>query len=184
MKATYISTDTHSAHAAGEGREVRWYALDDEEFGLVDNGTIVDAAGNPLTPGDRREIAARLAINEARRETYTVFSPNDSSVSARNLTLEQAACEIMHYDGHDFDIRPAADGKGFDLWTTPYSRNSTLGGKPMTQSRIFSLKADRAEAEADIYQQVIHNADWWKRECMTDEAFDAMQAETRADNDA
>ena len=84
----------------------------------------------------------------------------------------------MEYDGHRYDIRPAADGNGYELWTSQFSRNSTSGGRPLVKSVIFSLADDEAIAEAEIFKQVIDNSDWWMGcEVMTDAAYDAMMAE-------
>jgi transglutaminase-like putative cysteine protease len=113
--------------------------------------------------------------------TYTI-TRSSGEVLDRGLTAEQAAIEIMSYDGHEFEIRPEPD-RGFRLWTSEYSRNSTLGGRPLTESVIFSLAANEADARAEIYAEVIAHADWFKgQDAYTDEAYDAMLAEIEADD--
>lgn len=47
--------------------------------------------------------------------------------------------------------------------------------------RYFSIKADRAEAESEIFARVINSGFWTSPEVMTDEAYDALQAELARD---
>mgnify|MGYP006919628563 CR=1 FL=1 len=113
--------------------------------------------------------------------TYTVLDAA-GSIEDSDLTIDAAARCVMSYDGHDFAIEPAADGRGFDLFVTEFSRNSTLGGRPMVKSRIFSLADTREAAEADIFKQVIDHADWWKgMEVLTDADYAEREAEFMAD---
>jgi hypothetical protein len=105
---------------------------------------------------------------------YTVFN-NHGSVQERGCTVAEAAQTVMDYDGHSFEIRPASDGKGFELWTSQFSQNSPAGGRPLVKSVIFSLIEDRASAEAEIYGEVIKRADMWKGcDVMLDADYDAM----------
>ena len=112
-----------------------------------------------------------------RVNRYTVLN-NQGEVQERGCTVAEAAQTVMGYDGHSFEIRPASDGKGFDLWTSQFSRNSPAGGRPLVKSVIFSLIEDRTSAEAKIYGEVIKHADMWMGlDVMLDADFDAMIAE-------
>jgi hypothetical protein len=119
-----------------------------------------------------------------RAKLYTVLNRH-GHVEERGCTVAQAAQVVMAYDGHSFEIRAAEAGHGFYLWTSQFSRNSAAGGRPLTKSVIFSLAADRASAEAEIYKQVIVNADWWMGcDVRSDQDYDAMLAEFARENEA
>ena len=45
--------------------------------------------------------------------TYTVFRSNDSTKATSRLTLEEAAHELLTYDGHDYEIREG----GISQWS-------------------------------------------------------------------
>lgn len=94
-----------------------------------------------------------------RSTTYTVLD-RDGDVQGDGETLAGAALIVLGYDGNEHEIRPARDGKGFDLWVSSVSRNSSAYNG-LTKSRIFSLAEGEQLALADIYRQVIRNADWW-----------------------
>lgn len=107
--------------------------------------------------------------------TYTVLD-NQGNVIARHLSAQDAMVEILTDDGHGYEIRKAEDGNGFELWVTQFSRNSTLGGKPMVKSAIWSFEADESKATDEIAAKVIA-ADWrHKPEAITDEQYDEMKA--------
>lgn len=111
-----------------------------------------------------------------RATTYTVLNRH-GSIQGQGETLASAAQIVLEYDGHTYEIRPATDGKGFDLWVSNASRNSTAF-RGLTKSRIFSVQADIALAEADIYRQVIRNASWWEScEVLTDADYAEQLAE-------
>jgi len=111
---------------------------------------------------------------------YTILNAS-GSVQARGCTAAEAAQEVMGYDGHEFEIRADEDGNGFELWTSQFSRNSTAY-RGLVKSVIYSVKDDRAKAEAEIYTKVIHHADWWKGcDVMTDADYDATMAEAARD---
>ncbi len=121
-------------------------------------------------------------INHPNRSTLYTILNSSGDVEERNCTVAQAAQVVMAYDGHEFEIRAAADGKGFELFTSQFSRNSTGDGRPLVKSVIFSLADDRASAEAEIYKQVILHADWWKGcDVQSDADYDAMLAELARD---
>lgn len=107
--------------------------------------------------------------------TYTVLDSTSGDVIANGLTAVEAMQEILADDGHKYEIRPEADGDGFRLWVSSFSRNSTAWNG-LTKSVIFSLAADEATAEQEIAEAVI--AARWPRkpEAMTDEAYAAMRA--------
>lgn len=113
--------------------------------------------------------------------TFIALNVN-GEIQERDCTTADAASIVMSYDGHEWDIRPLDDGEGFALWASQFSRNSTAGGKPLVKSVIYSLKTDRAEAEADIFQQVCDHADWWKGCDVRDQAeYDADMARLAAE---
>lgn len=111
--------------------------------------------------------------------TYTVTS-HDGANEQRGLTLDEAACEIMWYDGHEFEICPE-DGGGYRLWTSDYSRNSPMGAK-LSETVIDSGETDEAAATAEIYAKVLENAHWFKGQWVyTDAKYDAILAELEAE---
>jgi hypothetical protein len=111
-----------------------------------------------------------------RAATYTVLNRH-GCVQERCCTLYQAAQIVLGYDGHTHEIRPAPDGKGFDLWTSNVSRNSSAYNG-LTKTVIFSIAEGEQLGHADIYRQVIRHADWFNGcEVMTDAAYDEMQNE-------
>ena len=116
--------------------------------------------------------------------TYIVTNRH-GEVQARHLSAADAAAVVMQYDSHDFDVRPAADGRGFELWITQRSQASTLGGRPMVKSVIYSLVGDRAAAEAEIYAAVLAAADaWCGCQVMADDEYDAQAREMAAEEAA
>lgn len=92
-----------------------------------------------------------------RATAYTILNRH-GDVQSSGETLAQAAQIVMGYDGHEFEIQQH-DGR-FELWTSRFSRNSTAYNG-LTRSRISSGNTDEGLATADIYRQVIRNADWW-----------------------
>lgn len=107
---------------------------------------------------------------------YTVIDTNGSVID-QSLTAGEAMHTILIDDGHQYEIRPEEDGNGYRLWTSEYSRNSTLGGRPLTRTFVYSLETDGAAAEREIALKVI--AARWPRkpEAMTDEAYAGMLAD-------
>ncbi len=110
--------------------------------------------------------------------TYTVLNRN-GEVIVEGASLTEAAREVLYYDGHDFEFR-RRDG-WLDLWVTPFSRNSTLGGRPMVRAadmfapmprEMSDESPRRAEAEQEIYRMVIDHSDRWNGlDAMTDEQY-------------
>ena len=111
--------------------------------------------------------------------TYTV-TDNNGDVIDSGLTATEAMDLILTDDGHEWEIRPEADGEGFRLWTSTHSRNSTAYNG-LTRSVVYSLATDAATAEQEIAEKVI--AAGWPRkpDAVTDEAHAAMMAEIEAD---
>lgn len=108
--------------------------------------------------------------------TYTVTDQNSGDVIDSGLSVIEAMDAILTDDGHEYEVRPAADGHGFELWTSLHSRNSTLGGR-LIKSVVFSLADDREQATHEIAESVISRQ--WPRKpvAMTDEAHDTMMVE-------
>ncbi len=104
--------------------------------------------------------------------TYTVLDRH-GSVQERGLTAARAANLILTYDGHRYEVRRSEDGKWLDLWVSQFSRNSTLGGRPLVKSVIFGSTED------EIWEGVItHAADWNNQECMLDSDYDVLSKAT------
>lgn len=105
--------------------------------------------------------------------TYTVLN-NNGDVIDSGLNAVEAMDVILTDDGHEWEIRPEADGEGFRLWTTTHSRNST-GYEGLTASTVYSLNADEEAAMQEIAAKVI--AVRWPRkpEAMTDAAYAAIR---------
>lgn len=109
-----------------------------------------------------------------RTTTYTVLNRH-GDVQGDGETLASAAHLVMGYDGHEFEIQQH-DGR-FELWTSLFSRNSTAYNG-LRRSRISSGHTDDALATADIYRQVIRNAEWWSSQrVVTDADYAAELAE-------
>ena len=85
--------------------------------------------------------------------TYTVLN-NNGDVIDSGLNAVEAMDVILTDDGHEWEIRPEADGEGFRLWTTTHSRNST-GYEGLTASTVYSLNADEEAAMQEIAAKVI-----------------------------
>jgi hypothetical protein len=113
--------------------------------------------------------------------TYTILDQNGERQYG-GLTAYQAMAEILTDDGHDYEIRPEADGEGFRLWTSTYSRNSTAWSG-LTESTIYSLQADEGAATQEIAEKII-NAGWPRKpEAITDERYAEMMAELAAEQE-
>ncbi len=112
--------------------------------------------------------------------TYTVFFQDDSSTARRGMSVHEAAVEMLIYDGHDYGIRPEADGSGFRLWTC-----QPVANRRWEATVVFSLEADEATATAEIMQRVVNfegrRGGSWAGECMRDEDFDQMLADAAED---
>lgn len=119
-----------------------------------------------------------------RAITYTVLNRH-GEVQGEGESLISAAQIVLGYDGYEHEIRKSAGAdKGFDLWTSNASRNST-SYRGLSKSSIYSLHEDAALAEAEIYRKVIRNADWWSG-CvvLTDANYAAEMAELSAQHES
>lgn len=110
--------------------------------------------------------------------TYTVLDLN-GLVLGRGCDLAEAAHIILTDDGGEYEIRPAADGDGFCLWS-----RQPVANRGWAKTVVFSLESDRALAEAEIFAAVL--AARWPRhaEAMTDAEYDAMMADLAAEREA
>ena len=63
--------------------------------------------------------------------TFTVLNRH-GEVQTQNASLSEAAQTVLWHDGHDYEFR--ADGDWLELWVTPFSRNSQLGGRPLVRA--------------------------------------------------
>lgn len=115
--------------------------------------------------------------------TYTVFFQDDSSTARRGLSVHEAAAEMLAYNGHDYEIRPMADGRGFRLWTC-----QPVANRRWEETVVFSLEADEAAATSEIMHRVVafHNSRTggsWAGDCMPDADFDQMLADAAEDDE-
>lgn len=103
---------------------------------------------------------------------YTVLNRHGEAQTT-GASLAEAAQAVLEYDGNVYAIQPEEDGHGYRLWVSRFSRNSSCYDG-LTHSGIFSLLDDRNLAEAEIFQKVINNADWWDGQTvMLDSEFEA-----------
>ena len=78
---------------------------------------------------------------------------HDGELVAESLTAAEAAHEILTSDGREYDIRNAEDG--YVVWS-----RQQVANRPWARTTITSIKSDRAEAEADIFAQVVAAERW------------------------
>lgn len=86
------------------------------------------------------------------QDFYTV-ARQDGEEREFNLTLADAAHCILTHDGCDYEVRPRADGEGFEIWS-----RQQVAGRGWTQTQWFSLEDDRAAAEADLRRRVVDDS--------------------------
>lgn len=100
--------------------------------------------------------------------TYTIFNHGNYQVG---LSSDDAASDLLAYDGYQYEIRTAEDGAGWELWVSSASRNSTSWKGVDRKSVIFSLEDDEAEARQEIFDDVILSGNWERGEltCSDDE---------------
>lgn len=99
---------------------------------------------------------------------YTVRDCNDDAIGA-HLTVEEAAIEILTYDGAHYAIERVNDE--WQLFTRRANNKWDLR-HPVE----FSTNADKEEATLEMFQNVVDRASidtGWKVEAITDEAFKA-----------
>ena len=105
--------------------------------------------------------------------TYTVIS-GSGVVKAEGLSANDAAREILTHDGHNYEIRPDADG-GFWLWHT---QRGGGGNVPMVRTLIYSAADTEDEAQDQIFAEVVKKSDWFDhQDVMTDADYATMVAE-------
>lgn len=92
-------------------------------------------------------------------KNYTHVVHADNMTPSFHDSLEDAAVEKLTHDGHEYDIRPAEDNGGWELWGSQFSHNSPAGGRPLVKTMIYSLSADEAAARLEIFQKVA-DSDW------------------------
>lgn len=120
--------------------------------------------------------------------TYTVTNRH-GTVEGRYLTLTEAAEVILTYDGFTHEIRRVegydqGDESQWELMVSDGSRASVRGAGHM-KSTLLSIGPVYAASEDDAWsklaERVCTQADLWSGlSCMTDDAYDALQAESAA----
>ncbi len=112
--------------------------------------------------------------------TFTVLNRH-GEVQTQNASLREAAQTVLGYDGHEYEIRRGENNKGFWLYVSQFSRNSSCGGRPLVRGCCYSAADTEAEAETEIFQDVIDHASFWDDQTvMTDEAYAREQTEITA----
>lgn len=104
---------------------------------------------------------------------YTLLDRN-GHIRYRNLSLIDAAKEILTYDDYDYTIKKIDNN--WELWVTICSK-SCGGFNILTDWRKSSIAAINFDSEYTvtlyIYEKVIKNSEWWcNQECMLDDEYD------------
>jgi hypothetical protein len=97
---------------------------------------------------------------------------------ARDLTIENAADEILSVDSQEWEIRADTAGDFWTLWT-----RQQVANKPWTATLIGTCGAE-ADARAAILAKVVRAADGgrdWKAQAMPQADYDAMISRLKAD---
>ena len=96
----------------------------------------------------------------------------------RDLTIENAADEILSTDSQEWEIRADTAGNFWTLWS-----RQQVANKPWTATLIGAYGTE-ADARAEILAEVVRVADGgpsWKAEAMPQADYDAMIAEIARD---
>lgn len=106
--------------------------------------------------------------------TYAVLTQNGDVIDT-DLNTAEAAQVILNHDGQDYAIRAAE--YGFELWS-----RQQVAKRPWHRTVIFSAADNEADAEAEIFQKVIHASHNWRGSPYTMEMSDynKMLAENEA----
>lgn len=112
--------------------------------------------------------------------TYTVFKSSNPRDAKRGLSLPDAARELLHAGGYEFEIRRDVAGprSAYQLWVTRYATNPALGRSEMVSTPIVSIETDLLHAELEIFGEVVKK-EWHGMEAMPDADFE-QQAQTSA----
>ena len=123
---------------------------------------------------------------------YTVYNYHSGAVKGRGLSVEQAAEIVLTYDGARYEVRREPvrydfnDQSAWQLYVArPGSRDYFLcWDGPSPHGRLIrDYAASEAEAWAKLAPMVL-TADWpHPFGCVTDEEYDAMQAEIAAEQE-
>ncbi len=106
--------------------------------------------------------------------TYTVCRADDGDNAHSGLSLEEAADEMLSYDGRDWELR--RDGEGWRIWNT-YQNHA----RPWVSTRFYSAEENEAKARAELLAEVV--GDKINRHlAMTDADYEAMMARIAAEN--
>ena len=89
---------------------------------------------------------------------YSISHDCSGDIIGTNLTAEQAAIELLTYDGHGYEIE-LNDGY-WTLYVSSGSRNSTCGLGEYRES-IFSTEDEEEKARAEIFEEVIAESGSW-----------------------
>lgn len=108
---------------------------------------------------------------------YTVFSNTTDPI--RDLTITEAAHEILTDDGAEYELRL---DNGIGIWEL-YCRRRRIHGFRVTYNYgdlVCSIKTRLSDAWEDIAGQVVFN-DWGGLDCMADDDYAAMERDLAAD---
>lgn len=108
--------------------------------------------------------------------TYTILSGEGEMIET-GLSLRDAAHEVLTSDSREYEVREDKDG-GFTLWS-----RQQVANRPWAATRFFSIKTDRAEAEAEIFAEVVSSERFAGHcEAITDEQYAEMLASLAEDD--
>lgn len=104
--------------------------------------------------------------------TYTVCKSSGSGNPKRGLSTADAARELLHAGGYEYEIRRDVDGPhgAFQLWVTRFATSPTLGRSEMVPTSIVSLEADPLLAELAIFSEVVKK-EWHGMQAVPDVEF-------------
>jgi hypothetical protein len=103
--------------------------------------------------------------------TWTVFCATDSARARHGLSLTGAADALLSAGKTDWEVRPMPGG-GFRVWTSDQSG-------VWIATRYLSSESDRAEAEDEIFRQVVGD-EFGDCVAMSDEEYRKMMRATEA----
>lgn len=112
--------------------------------------------------------------------TYTILSGEGEMIET-GLSLRDAAHEVLTSDGREYEFRTGPDDDS-GIVTVLWSRQQ-VANRPWAATRFFSIKTDRAEAEEEIFAEVVSGERFAGHcEAITDEQYAEMLASLAEDD--
>lgn len=104
---------------------------------------------------------------------------NSSGEAHAVASVRDAAVMILGDDGHDFEIRADEDGDGFSMWQSRLGGGGRKGG--MVRLLLGSAAPTEAEAEAEIYAEVVRQSERYGFTVLTEVEYEQVQREIDAE---